>query len=72
MDQLPPAGRLLAAFLGSNTVQRLLALNGLFVVFTAAAVMSVVAAIASLSRGKKYLHTEELSSTKRMMDESRV
>ena len=35
--------------------------DGLVVVFTAAAIMSIVAAAASLARGRKYLHTEELA-----------
>ena len=50
--------------------------DGLVVVFLAAAVMSVVAAAASLGRGRKYLHGEkdgeELVSTEKTTMESRV
>jgi hypothetical protein len=33
--------------------------SGLVVVFTAAAIMSVIAAVASLARGKRYVHGED-------------
>ena len=33
--------------------------SGLIVVFTAAAIMSVIAAVASLARGKRYVHGED-------------
>jgi EmrB/QacA subfamily drug resistance transporter len=46
--------------------------DGLTVVFIAAAVMSIVGAIASLSRGKKYMHVEELEPMVRAPSESRA
>ncbi|PJJ55159.1 MFS transporter [Compostimonas suwonensis] len=46
--------------------------DGLVVVFTAAAIMSVIAAVASLSRGKKYLHVEDSTTTQTEVTESRA
>ncbi len=34
--------------------------SGLIVVFTAAVVMSVVAAVVSLARGRRYVHTDQV------------
>jgi EmrB/QacA subfamily drug resistance transporter len=46
--------------------------SGLVVVFTAAAVMSVIAAIASFSRGKKYMHVEDSSQPAQLVTESQT
>ncbi|WP_382307166.1 MFS transporter [Herbiconiux sp. UC225_62] len=46
--------------------------SGLVVVFTAAAVMSVIAAIASFSRGKKYVHVEDSSQPAQLVTESQT
>ena len=46
--------------------------DGLTVVFIAAAIMSIIGAIASLSRGKKYMHVEELAETIAVPSETRV
>jgi EmrB/QacA subfamily drug resistance transporter len=46
--------------------------SGLVVVFSAAAVMSVIAAIASLSRGKKYMHVEDSTVILQPATESKV
>ncbi|MEO8907722.1 MAG: MFS transporter, partial [Microbacteriaceae bacterium] len=46
--------------------------DGLTVVFIAAAIMSVIGAIASLSRGKKYMHEDEPEPLVAPLSESRV
>jgi hypothetical protein len=46
--------------------------DGLVAVFTAAAIMSVIAAIASLVRGKKHLHMEDSVAKAKLSSESRV
>jgi len=46
--------------------------DGLVVVFSAAAIMSVIGAIASFSRGKKYLHMEESAEADFSASEGRV
>jgi len=46
--------------------------DGLTVVFIAAAIMSIIGAIASFSRGKKYMHVEELAETVAVPSETRV
>ncbi|KQV06967.1 MFS transporter [Leifsonia sp. Root112D2] len=46
--------------------------DGLTVVFIAAAIMSIIGAIASFSRGKKYMHMEDSIETVKVSSESRV
>jgi hypothetical protein len=46
--------------------------DGLVVVFVAAAIMSIIGAIASFSRGKKYMHVEESVAKPEAVSESRV
>lgn len=46
--------------------------DGLVVVFIVAAIMSVIGAVASLSRGKKYMHVEELSPSIESVSENRA
>ncbi|WP_257918738.1 MFS transporter [Amycolatopsis iheyensis] len=63
---LAPADR--SALTGGEFFPRLVSgpfHHGLVVVFTAAAVMAVVAAVASASRGKRYFHTPEGSKENR-------
>jgi hypothetical protein len=60
LDTLSPAD--VAALTGKDFFPQLISgpfHDGLVVVFVAAAIMSFVGAIASLARGKKYVHQEE-------------
>jgi hypothetical protein len=58
---LPPVSTLFAAFLATEFFPRLITEplhQGLVTVFTAAAGMALVAAVASASRGRRYFHHE--------------
>lgn len=46
--------------------------DGLVVVFIAAAIMSIIGAAASLARGKKFMHMEELVAPKESVSEGQV
>jgi hypothetical protein len=60
LSGLPPADR--AALTGGEFFPRLVSgpfHHGLVVVFTAAALMAVIAAVASAARGRRYVHAPE-------------
>jgi EmrB/QacA subfamily drug resistance transporter len=73
LDQLSPANA--ATLTGQEFFPQLISgpfHSGLVVVFLAAAVMSVIAAIASFSRGKKYVHVEDSSLPLQPVTESQI
>ncbi len=71
LDQLSPSNA--AALTGQEFFPQLISgpfHSGLVVVFLAAAAMSVIAAVASFSRGKKYVHVEDSSVPTHQLTES--